>query len=126
MREIINTPLAPLSASPVSQATRAGNMIFIGGQMPRDLETGRIVDGAEAQARLSLDYCLSILKAAGGSPDTVMLVFCYLTHLDAKPAVDSLFRSYFPVSPPARQLIEVSDIGEKAIVEFAMIGWSVK
>lgn len=126
MREIINTPLAPLSASPVSQATRAGNMIFIGGQMPRDLETGRIVDGAEAQARLSLDYCLSILKAAGGSQDTVMLVFCYLTHLDAKPVVDSLFRSYFPVSPPARQLIEVSDIGEKAIVEFAMIGWSVK
>ena len=45
MREIIYCPVAPASNSPVSQATIGAGLIFIGGQMPRDLDTGEIVSG---------------------------------------------------------------------------------
>jgi 2-iminobutanoate/2-iminopropanoate deaminase len=120
-KKVIKNSTAPLSTSPVSQATVGGGLVFIGGQMPRDMSTGRIVDGAEAQARLSMQHCLRILEAAGAGPAQVMLATVYLTDLSAKDAVNKVFREVFPVDPPARNLVEVSEIGEGAMVEIALI-----
>lgn len=124
MREIIVDPNAPASTSPVSQAVKGGGMIFVGGQMPRDMSTGRIVEGARAQARLSLAHCESILKAAGSGPDKVMLAIVYVTDLDAKDAVNEAFAEVFGDSPPARNLVEVSGIGEGAVVEIGVVALS--
>ncbi len=88
MREIVTTPDAPPSSSPVSQATKSGGMVFIGGQMPRDPKTDKVVEGAEAQARCSMDHCLALLEAAGVGPDDVTLAIVYVTDLAAKPAVN--------------------------------------
>ena len=49
MKEIIVDPNSPASTSPVSQGTKGGGFVFVGGQMPRDMETGEIVAGADAQ-----------------------------------------------------------------------------
>lgn len=121
MRDLIATQDAPASTSPVSQATRGGGLVFVGGQMPRDMASGQIVQGAEAQAQLSLEHGLSILRAAGSGPDKVMLATVYLTDLAAKDAVNTAFAQVFGNAPPARNLIEVSAIGEDAIVEIALI-----
>ena len=73
MREVVTTPLAPASTSPVALGTRGGGMVFVSGQMPRDPGTGLIpADGAE-QARLSMQHCMAILQAAGSGPDKVMM-----------------------------------------------------
>jgi 2-iminobutanoate/2-iminopropanoate deaminase len=121
MRLIISTDAAPASTSPVSQATAGGGLVFVGGQMPRDPQTGSIVPGSLAQARLSLAHGLSILAAAGSGPEKVMLATVYVTDLAAKDAVNVAFREVFGATPPARNLVEVSAIGEDAVVEIALI-----
>ena len=121
MRQLISTPSAPASTSPVSQATAGGGFVFVGGQMPRSPETGRIIEGALAQARLSLAHGMAILAAAGSGPEKVMLATVYMTDLTAKEAVNTAFQEVFGDTPPARNLVEVSAIGEDAIVEIALI-----
>ena len=121
MKEIIADPDSPPSTSPVSQATRGGGFVFVGGQMPRDLETGGIVEGAAAQAELSLRHCLAVLEAAGRGPEKVLFATVYVTDLDAKSAVNDAFRAAFPSEPPARNLVAVKEIGEGAVVEISLL-----
>lgn len=121
MRELIVDPHSPASTSPVSQGTKGGGFVFVSGQMPRDMATGKIVEGGEAQARMSMQHCLSILKAAGSGPDKVMIAWIYVTDLSVKPAVNKVFAETFGDRPPARNLVAVKDIGEDALVEIALI-----
>jgi len=121
MKMIINTKNVPASTSPVSQGTKGAGLIFVGGQMPRDMATGQIIGGAEAQARLSLNHCFEVLRAAGSCPEKTMLAFVYLTDLSAKDAVNKTFQEHFGELPPARNLVEVSEIGEGAMVEIGLI-----
>lgn len=121
MRDIISCSRAPASTSPVSQATRGAGLIFVGGQMPRDIATGEIVQGADAQAALSLAHCIAILEEAGSGADKVLRADVFLTDLSAKQAVNKAFAETFGAAPPARNLVEISDIGEGAIVEIGLI-----
>ncbi len=121
MREAVTTPDAPASTSPVALGTKGGGMVFVSGQMPRDPATGLIPpDGAE-QARLSMQHCLAILKAAGSGPDKVMMAWVYVTDLAIKPAVNTVFRDTFGDRPVARNMVAVSDIGDGALVEISLI-----
>ena len=121
MREIVEHPDVPASTSPVSQGVKGGGFVFVGGQMPRDHATGRIVAGPAAQARLSLKHCVSILEAAGSGAEKIMLAIVYVTDLSAKDAINEAFAEIFGTSPPARNLVEVSGIGEDAVVEIGVI-----
>ena len=118
---VINTSKAPLSTSPVSQCNIVNNTIYNGGQMPRDMDTGTIVEGGYKQAKLSLLHCLTILEEAGGSIDTIALAIIYVTDLSIKEDINKVFSEFFSKNPPARNLVEVSDIGENALVEIAII-----
>lgn len=121
MREAVTTPDAPASTSPVALGTRGGGMVFVSGQMPRDPASGLIPpDGAE-QARLSMQHCLAILKAAGSGPDKVMMAWVYVTDLAVKPAVNAVFYDTFGDRPVARNMVAVSDIGDAALVEISLI-----
>ena len=124
MREIISSKRVPSSSSPVSQATRGAGLIFVGGQMPRDVTSGQIVSGALQQARISLTHCLNILEDAGSSPEKVLRADVFLTDLSAKDAVNKVFNDFFGDKPPARNLVEVSEIGENAIVEIGLVALS--
>ena len=118
---VINTSKAQISTSPVSQCNIVNNTIYIGGQMPRDMDTGTIVEGGYKQAKLSLLHCLTILEEAGGSIDTIALAIIYVTDLSIKEDINKVFSEFFSKNPPARNLVEVSDIGENAMVEIAII-----
>ena len=121
MKKVINTNKAPLSVSPVSQCNIINGTIYIGGQMPRDMISGQIVKGAYEQAKLSMEHCLTILHEAGGSIETIGMTIVYVTDLSIKDEVNKVFGEFFPENPPARNLVEVSDIGENALVEIAII-----
>ena len=121
MKKVINTNKAPLSVSPVSQCNIINGTIYIGGQMPRDMISGKIVKGAYEQAKLSMEHCLTILHEAGGSIETIGMTIVYVTDLSIKDQVNKVFGEFFPENPPARNLVEVSDIGEDALVEIAII-----
>ena len=120
MKEIIQTDRAPASSSPVSQGTKGAGLVFVGGQMPRDIASGEIVRGALDQARLSLKHCVTILNEGGSGIDDVLIAVVYMTDLGQKAAVNQAFKEYFGDRPPTRNLVEVSDIGEGTIVEIAL------
>tara|TARA_Y100000591_G_C21491523_1_gene525403 strand:- start:261 stop:641 length:381 start_codon:yes stop_codon:yes gene_type:complete len=121
MKKVINTSKAPLSTSPVSQCNVINDTIYIGGQMPRDMNTGKIVQGGYEQAKLSMQHCLAILEEAGGSVETIAMAIVYVTDLSIKDDINKVFTEYFPNNPPARNLVEISEIGEGALVEIALI-----
>ena len=121
MKKVINTNKAPLSTSPVSQCNVINDTIYIGGQMPRDMNTGKIVQGGYEQAKLSMQHCLAILEEAGGSVETIAMAIVYVTDLSIKDDINKVFAEYFPNNPPARNLVEISEIGEGALVEIALI-----
>lgn len=125
MIEIINTSGSPQSSSPVSQAVRAAGLIFVGGQMPRN-ESGSIPANPAEQVRLTMQHCLAVLAAANCGPDNVALVTVFVTDLKYKPLVNAEFVRVFGNCGPARNLVEVSAIGEGAVVEFAMIAENTK
>lgn len=120
MIKIIKTDKAPASTSPVSQGTKGGGLVFVGGQMPRDMESQKIVNGALSQARLSLKHGIAILNEAGSDVTDVLLAVVYMTDLSKKDAVNQAFLEVFGDKPPTRNLVEVSDIGEGTIVEIAL------
>lgn len=117
----LSAPGVPASTSPVSNGTAAAGLVFVGGQMPRDPNSGGIVEGAEAQALLSLDHALAVAERAGARPADILLAIVYVTDLSAKPAVNAAFRARFGEAAPARNLVAVREIGEGAIVEVGLI-----
>lgn len=123
MVEIIKAAGSPPSTSPVSQATRAAGLVFVGGQMPRD-ESGGIPQDPAQQVRLTMQHCLAVLAAANCGPGDVALATVFLTDLKYKPLVNEEFVKVFGNRGPARNLVEVSAIGEGAVVEFAMVAES--
>lgn len=108
-RERIHTDHAPAAIGPYSQATRAGGMVFLSGQIALDPATGEIVgDDAAAQARQAFSNLRAVCEAAGGSFDDIVRLGLYLTDLSEFAAVNAVMAELFEAPYPARSTIEVS------------------
>ena len=108
-RTAIHTDHAPAAIGPYSQATRAGNLVFLSGQIPLDPATGDLVAGdIAAQARRAFDNLKAVCEAAGGTMDDIVRVGLYLTDLAEFAAVNAVMGEYFAQPYPARSTIEVS------------------
>jgi len=83
MREAVNTPDAPAAIGPYSQAVKAGNLLFLSGQIPIDPKTGTLVDGGiESQTRQVFQNIAAILTAAGASFDNVVSAGVFLADMN--------------------------------------------
>ena len=109
-RTAIHTDHAPAAIGPYSQATRAGNLVFLSGQIPLDPATGTVVGEGdiEVQARRAFDNLKAVCEATGGSLADVVRVGLYLTDLSQFAAVNAVMGEYFAQPYPARSTIEVS------------------
>ncbi|WP_226467997.1 RidA family protein [Luteimonas panaciterrae] len=117
-RAPISTDQAPSAIGPYSQAARAGNTVFLSGQIALDPATGNLVDGGvEAQARRAFENLKAVCAAAGGSLDDVVRVGLYLTDLGAFAEVNAVMGEYFTAPYPARSTIEVSALPKGAQFE---------
>ena len=117
-RQPIHTPEAPAAIGPYSQATRAGNTVFLSGQIALDPATGNLVEGGiQAQARRAFDNLEAVCKAAGGSMDDVVRVGLYLTDLGEFAAVNAVMGEYFSQPYPARATVEVSALPKGSLFE---------
>ena len=111
-REIIRVePLATFLdkyKAPASTVTRHGDTIYVSGAPPFDPETGEIFKGAiERQTELVLEQMKLCVETAGSSLDNVLKVNVYVTSVDMFPAVNEVYRRFFPKDPPARIFINV-------------------
>lgn len=118
-RTAIHTDHAPAAIGPYSQATRAGNLVFLSGQTPLDPATGTMVGAGdiEAQARRAFDNIKAVCEAAGGSLADVVRVGLYLTDISQFAAVNAVMSEYFEQPYPARSTIEVSALPKGAAFE---------
>ena len=117
-RTAIHSDHAPAAIGPYSQATRAGNLVFLSGQVPLDPATGNLVEGdIAAQARQAFDNIKAVVAAAGGTMDDIVRVGLYLTDLSQFGEVNAVMAEYFSQPYPARSTIEVSALPRGARFE---------
>jgi len=114
----ISTPDAPAAIGTYSQAVRAGDTVYLSGQIPLDPKTMKIVEGDfEAQARRVFDNLRAVCRAAGGDFDRVVRVTVYLTDLANFAKVNEVMAQYFKEPFPARAAIGVASLPRGSLVE---------
>ena len=117
-KQVIYTPKVAKSSLPLSQATLAGNLLFIGGAVATN-ERGEIVGKGDikAQARQALENIKAIVQAAGGTLRDVTRTTVYLTDLANYNGMNEVYRTYFPVEPPARATVRVDLANPEFLIE---------
>jgi reactive intermediate/imine deaminase len=117
-KEPIHTPRAPAAIGPYSQAIRAGNTVYLSGQIPLDPKTMELVKGdIRAQIRQVFDNLAAVAGAAGGSLANAVRITVYLTDLANFPIVNEIMAEYCREPYPARAAIGVAQLPRGAAVE---------
>lgn len=117
-KNIIHTEKAPAAIGAYSQAVRAGNTVYLSGQIPLVAETMQIVDGGFAeQTHQVFKNLRAVAEAAGGSLNDLVKVNAYLTDLSYFATFNEIMAQYFTTPYPARAAVEVSALPKGALVE---------
>ena len=116
-RDAIQTSRAPAAIGPYSQAIRAGDAVYLSGQIGLDPATGNLRDGIEAQARQVFDNVKAVSEAAGGSLDNVVKLSLLLADLADFSKVNDIMATYFTAPYPARATYQVAGLPKGARVE---------
>jgi 2-iminobutanoate/2-iminopropanoate deaminase len=113
---------APAAIGPYSQAIRAGNTVYLSGQLGIDPKTGKIVEGGiEAQSRQSLENVKAVLFAAEMSLASVVSTQVYLTDMSDFAKMNEIYSSYFAEPFPARVCVAVKQLPKDGMVEIAAV-----
>jgi reactive intermediate/imine deaminase len=121
-KQIISTPNAPAAIGIYSQAVRAGNTIWVSGQIPLDPATQSLVTGGiEAQIHQVFKNLKAIVSAAGATFDDVVKATVFLTDLSHFALVNKIMAEYFREPYPARAAVGVSALPRGADVEVECI-----
>lgn len=124
MFEAVSTNSAPKALGPYSQAIRAGQFLFVSGQVPIDPSTGELVAGSIAQqTRRALQNIGEILNAAGSSFQHVVRTTVYLADLADFPAMNETYATFFTAPQPARSTIQAAKLPKEARIEIDVIAF---
>lgn len=91
---------------PFSAAVRTGKLVFVSGQVGR--REGKAGQGIEEQTRFTLENMRDVLAQAGCSLADVVKVTVFLIDMSLWPAMNEVYRQYFPKEPPARSALGVT------------------
>ena len=122
MRHAYAASGAPKAIGPYSPAIRAGNLLFLSGQIPIDPANGTIVDGGiEAQTEQVMRNIGALLEAAGAGFDHVVRTTVYLTDMNEFAAMNGCYARFVTEPPPARATVQVSRLPRDVRVEIDAI-----
>ena len=120
--ETLVTENAPAAIGPYSQAVMVGDMLFVSGQLPIDMETKQIVQGdITEQTKLVFHHLENILQDAGYTLQDVVKSDVFLQDLNNFKAMNAVYASFFSDYAPARSTVEVARVPKDALVEIAVI-----
>ena len=120
--QVIHTSKAPAAIGTYSQAVRAGNTVYVSGQIPLDPLTGAMVEGDfEAMVRRVFENLRAIAEAAGGDLKDIVKLNVFLTDLGHFAEVNRVMAEYFQPPFPARAAIGVAALPRAASIEMDAI-----
>ena len=116
------TEKSPSAIGPYSQAIRAGNLIFVSGQIPVDPATGDVVAGPiGGQTRRVLENLRGILEQEGAGLDDIVKTTVYLTDLSGFKEMNDVYGEFFKPPYPARETVEARALPKGVGVEISAI-----
>jgi 2-iminobutanoate/2-iminopropanoate deaminase len=122
VREAISAADAPQAIGPYSPAIRAGNLLFVSGQVALDPATGAFIDGDIAtQTEQVMRNLTALLAAAGASFAHVVRSTVYLADMNEFAAMNAVYGRYVIDPPPARATVQVARLPKDARVEIDVI-----
>jgi 2-iminobutanoate/2-iminopropanoate deaminase len=122
-KEIISVPNS--LKLPLSPAIKAGDYIFVSGQIGFIDSSGKEVKGIGAQTRQCLENIKQVLETAGSSLKDVVKVTVFLGNSDHFDQMNEVYQSYFPKDYPARSTIVVGEMIPGMLVEIECIAYSL-
>ena len=122
MRQPITAPDAPKAIGPYSPAIRAGNLLFLSGQIPIDPASGALVEGdIAAQTERVMLNIAALLKAGGASFADVVRTTVFLVDMNEFAAMNAVYGRHIGDPPPARSTVQVSRLPRDVRVEIDVI-----
>lgn len=122
MKQIVNTGSAPKPVGTYSQGIKAGNTVYIAGQISMVPETSEIITGDFSKQLDQIFKNISaIAEAAGGSLAHIVKLTIYVTDMNNQPAVSEVMKNYFQEPYPARAVVEVRRLPKDVDVEVESI-----
>jgi reactive intermediate/imine deaminase len=122
-KTIISTDQAPAAIGTYSQAIRAGDIVYLSGQIGLDPASMTLADGIEAQITRVFENLKAVSEAAGGSLADVVKLNVYLTDLAHFARVNEIMARYFSAPYPARAAVGVKALPKDALVEADAVLW---
>lgn len=123
MKEIINTPNAPLPIGPYNQANASNGLLFVSGQIALVPGSGELVlDSIEAETHRVLQNVQAILEATGSSLEKVLKASVFVKDMNMFSRINAVYGEYFkPEFAPARELVQVSELPKFVNIEISVI-----
>ena len=124
MKEIkaVQTSDAPAAVGPYSQAIRAGNLMFLSGQIPLDPVSGKIVgDTVAAQTERIMHNIKAVLASQGMDFSHIIKATVFLRDMGTFPEFNEAYSKFLKPPYPARSTVEVSRLPKEALVEIETI-----
>ena len=118
MKEIISTTNAPAAIGPYSQAVKAGNLLFVSGQVPLDPATGAPGEATiQAQTTQALNNLKAILAQAGATMDNVVKTPVVLKVMEDFAEMNRIYQTFLAAACPARTAVQVGRLPKEVVVE---------
>ena len=124
MSTIINTTNAPKAIGPYSQAVKAGNFLYISGQIPLDPLTGELVENnIQLQTAQAFNNIKAILTEANMDMSHIVKVNVSLSDINNFNEMNKIYETFFTNNYPARAALEVSRLPKDALIEIEAIAY---
>jgi 2-iminobutanoate/2-iminopropanoate deaminase len=122
VKTAISSPDAPKAIGPYSSALRAGDWLFISGQVPFDPVSGQLIDGdIAAQTHRVLDNIGALVSAAGLTLADIVRTTVFLADMNDFAAMNDVYRTYFSEPYPARSTVQAARLPRDARIEIDAI-----
>ena len=126
VRQVVSTDKAPAAIGPYSQAIKAGEFLYVSGQIPVDPATGNVPSAIVDQARQSLENLKAIVTAAGYTLADVVKTTVFAADIANFAEINGVYAEYFSNEAPARSFVAVKDLPKGVGLEIEAVAWRRK
>ena len=123
VRQVVSTDKAPAAIGPYSQAIKAGEFLYVSGQIPVDPATGNVPAAIADQARQSLENLKAIVEAAGYTLADVVKTTVFAADIANFTEINGIYAEYFSREAPARSFVAVKDLPKGVGLEIEAVAW---